>query len=465
MNIIDTQNRERIPVIYIAGGTDPAGDTGLSWLKAAVAAFAPQVVAEPEAILIDNMDYGRLDNEALNEFLVDADIDAVVWPVVPETADTWSFAVAVCPYPKVKFQGRKARTFTLPAAKPGDPATGRLLAANVISAALAEIVDVRPVCTDLIAPCVGALEDGLKRTPQQDPCLQTIGCLQTFYFALREDARWKQHLRRAVELNGRLLNALDKGAHERRAELLVFRAKCLAVLGGRNVDVEDILAAITALKRAAPHVTGETARAGLDMILADCKAELGTILDDNAILISARDLLRGIIPVLYSNLAIESWAMAQSSLSAICWKLYSATGEFEHATDAVDAVHEALTVYNPKLLPSYWAMAKNNLGGMLCSLGGDPENIDTLHAGIDCLHDALSVYSRDTSPMDYAMTTANLAESLCTLAGHTNDPSQLALAETYLRRSLAVHRAASAAETPKLEARLREIHDKISAAK
>ena len=150
------------------------------------------------------------------------------------------------------------------------------------------------------------------------------------------------------------------------------------------------------------------------------------------------------------------------NLSAACWNLYGNTGVFEYAVEALDALHEALTVYNAKSFPFDWAMAKRKLGGMLSTLGDDPENIDALYCAIGCLRDALSFYTPDKVPTDYAMTAANLAESLCTLAAHTGDPDHLKSAESCLLGALSVYKRKHDSQAAEIGRRLAVVRQKIA---
>ena len=467
MNNIDNHtrhNRERIPVVYIAGIQNDKDGAIKAWLKHAVASFTPLAIADPGTIIIDNADYDRLTPEALNEFLVDADADAVVWATAPDGNAEYCFHCAVSHYPKVKYQGRQAKVFTVATVKTGDAATGRLLAANVLSAALSEIADIRLAPSALIRGCIDAMETALAGQLERGLYLNTLEELQTLYFIAREDQGWERKLRRAIDLNERLCRELEGTDTVRIARLMHIRASKLAILGERTGNVQDIMAAITALKKAAPDTTDDVERARLDVTLANCKSALGLILGDTEILKAARDVLRNIIPVLYRHLAVESWAVAQTNLSATCWNLYGATDDFAYGDEALDAVQEALTIYNPKNFPLDWAMAKQNLGCMLGTLGQDPKNLNALQYGIDCLRDALTVYTRDTVPMDYAMASANLAASLCTLADYTKDTDHLKSAETCLLQALDVYTAASCSAVTDIEERLDALRRKISAA-
>ncbi|WNK00751.1 hypothetical protein L2D14_04830 [Thalassospiraceae bacterium LMO-JJ14] len=461
MNNIDIRTAEHTPIVYIASIDGDADGATKTWLRSCIATFAPHAVSPPAAILVDSTDYDRLSAESLNEFLVDADVDAVVWATAPDMAGTRLFRCAVSRYPKVKHKGREANTFTVRTANAADPATAELLAANILGAALTEIADTCPASPVLIGACIHAMETGLTGTLEHDLYLLTLDRLQSLYFAVREDENWDRNLRRAIDLNERLCCELENVDTTRFARRLKDRASYLAVLGARTGEVADILAAITALKKAAPHFTENIDRARLDMTLANCKSELGLILDDTEILLSACDLLRSIIPVLYRNLDVQNWAMAQANLGAACWNVYRSAGEPEHAIAALDAMHEALTVYNPKAFPLDWAMAKNNLGSMLSALGDDPENIDALYRGIDCLRDALTIYTRDKVPMDYAMTSANLAESLCVLALHTNDTDHLKSAEQCFSDVLRIFKRSNDPKVADIEQRLAVIRGKI----
>jgi len=464
MNNIDTRASARTPIVYIAGIDGDADGTLKAWLRDCVAAFSPRAVAAPAAIVVDHTDYGRLNAEALNEFLVDADIDAVVWATGPDADGGRLFHCAVARYPKVKHAGRNARIFTLLTANAGDTASGQLLAANILGAALSDIAVIRPASPVLIDACIHAMEAALTGPLERDIYLNTLERLQSLYAVTRDDELREPNLRRAIALNERLCCELDGADTARLARLLLCRANCLASVGTRTGEVKDILGAITALKQAAPHIHDDIGRARLDVILANCKTALGAVLDDAEILTSARDLLRGIIPVLYRHLAVESWALANAHLSTACWNLYGNTGVFEYAVEALDALHEALTVYNAKSFPFDWAMAKRKLGGMLSTLGDDPENIDALYCAIGCLRDALSFYTPDKVPTDYAMTAANLAESLCALAAHTGDPDHLKSAESCLLGALGVYKRKHDPQAAEIGRRLAVVRQKIALA-
>jgi|GEM_PF-3596894 len=460
MNNIDIHTSARTPIVYVTGiDSDPDG-TARAWLTDCIAAFSPLTAAVPAAVLVDNTDYGRLGAEGLNEFLVDADIDAVVWASAPDANGKRHYHCAVANYPKVKFAGRDAEIFTLRTANTGEDATGRLLAAIIIGAALSEIGAVRPAAPALMDACMQAMEAALDEPIERDLYLNTLERMQALYAVVRDDDRREPSLRRAIALNERLCCEIDGADTARLARLLQHRANCLASLGAHTGEVKDILGAITALKQAAPHIRDDLGRARLDVMLANCKTALGSILDDAEILTSARDLLRGIIPVLYRHLAVESWAAAQAHLSASSWLLYGAAGNFDDAVEAVDAAHEALTVYNAKSMPFGWARAKSNLGVMLCTLGDDPENIDTLYCGMDCLRDALSFYTPDRFPADYAAISGHLAQALGALAQHTNDPAHLESAESCLSDALDIYRCNDDPKATEIDVQLAAVRRK-----
>jgi len=460
MNNIDIRSAERTPVVYIAGIDGDADGATKAWLKNCIAEFAPLAVSAPGAIMADNTDYGRLSAEALNEFLVDADADAVLWASGPDVGGERYFHCAVAHYPKVKYVGRDAGVFTLRTANTGEATTGRLLAANILGATLSEIAAIRPAPSALIDACMHEMEAALAKPLERELYLGTLERLQNLFAATGRNDQEAQPLRRAIELNECLCGEVDGADTAHHARLLQHRASCLAILGARTGEVKDILGAITALKRAAPHIRDDAGCARLDVTLANCKSALGALLDDAEILLSARDLLRGIIPVLYHQLAVESWAAAHASLSATCWHLYGVTGEFEHAAEALDAAHEALTVYNAKTFPFAWAKAKGHLGLMLSTLGDDPENIDALYCGIDCLRDALGFYTPDRFPKDHAVTAANLSAALCALAAHTNDADHLDSAEHCLLGALNIYKHGNDPKAVEIERRLATVRRK-----
>lgn len=359
MSIIGTHHRERVPAVYIAafGGDDGHGIQ--RQFRNAFTAFDPAAGAAPGVLALDRIDYGRLDAEALNTFMVDTDTDALVWAYVVAPGDALEFHAAIAPYPKVAHENRGAARFTARLPLPLTEELCAVASMQVIAAALAEKAANRPVPAGLVMHFATELERSLRKNMPASlhaNVLDTLSRLNAHEGAPGTDTG---RLRYAVELNVRLCRQIDAEDPARHVRLLKTRAGMLTRLGAETGAASDILKGIDALRDAAVIVSEDLGLARLDLQLAVCKAALGRLQDDRDLLADARDLLNWAIPYLYRNLAVEDWAWAQAELAEIDFDLMMCATDSEsgktYAFEAIDAVSEALEFYNPGNFPLAWA--------------------------------------------------------------------------------------------------------------
>ncbi len=465
MNIVKQLSQTRIPLVYVAGIKGDADGAIQEHLTDVLASVEPGAVAAPDALLLDNADFGRFDREALNQFLVDTGADAVVWGYAGD--GVLDIHTAVAPYPKVAHENRLAARFTAQVPLPFDDRDIAVPLAHAIAAALVEIARNRPAPQDLIVRMIAALELSGDTAPDTDRNLNVLETLSRLYALGRADDDDIGALRRAVCLNTRLCTRIGQADPVRLARVLRVRAAMLIRLGYRTRSVEPVLDAVDTLSSAARLGTEDRDRARLDLLLADCKEALGEIRHDSRLLEDARLLLNSAVPYLYQNLFIEDWARAQSRLARVNWRLAQHAGDAEagktYANDAIDAVCDALSFYNPRNFPFAWARVAKLKGEISSGLGSLPGRIETLNDGIRQFREVLSVYTREHAPLEFATTSADLAESLCTLAAQTNDSSHLESAESCLAAALEVYRTKADPEADRVAARLADVRERISA--
>jgi hypothetical protein len=70
-------------------------------------------------------------------------------------------------------------------------------------------------------------------------------------------------------------------------------------------------------------------------------------------------------------------------------------------------------------VPLDWAQSKNNLGNALRLLGQRECGTTRLLEAVDAYHDALTVYTQERAPLDWAMTFGNQGVTLMVLAERT----------------------------------------------
>ncbi len=361
MSIIGTHHRERIPAVYIAafGGDDGGGIQ--RQFRNGFRAIDPAAGAAPGVLALDRIDYGRLDTEALNTFMVDTDTDALVWAYVVAPGDALEFHAAIAPYPKVAHENRVAEHLTARLPLPLTEELCTVASMQVIAAALAERAANRPVPAGLVMHFATGLEHKLQKKKNMPSSLranvlETLSRLSALKGAPGTDTA---RLRYAVDLNVRLCRQIGANDPARHVRLLKTRAGMLTRLGTKTGEASDILKGIDALRDAAVIVSEDLGLARLDLQLAVCKAALGRLQDDRDLLADARDLLNWAIPYLYRNLAVEDWARAQAELAEIDFDLMMCATDAEsgktYAFEAIDAVSEALEFYNPGNFPLAWA--------------------------------------------------------------------------------------------------------------
>ena len=96
--------------------------------------------------------------------------------------------------------------------------------------------------------------------------------------------------------------------------------------------------------------------------------------------------------------------------------------------EAVEAYHQALTVFTHDDLPQQWAMTQSNLGNALRALGlqlGGPEGLRRLDEAVEACRHALTVFTHDDLPQQWAMTQTMLANALYTLGLQLSGPEGL----------------------------------------
>jgi hypothetical protein len=369
MNFTNTHRTAHIPGVYIAAFTGDGHDSIRRQLLDVLTDLESAAVSDPGTLVFDNADYGRFDTEALNTFLVDTGADAVIWGdrCGPET--TFHLHAAIAPFPKVAHACRKAARFSARVPLPLDNQTVAVVIAQILGAALAEVARNRPVPRQLIDRCVRTLEPALSAPLECEIHLNVLETLAALEFARAGTSGGLPSLHKAIAHSTRASEVLGTADGQRCIDLLKVRARMLTRLGHRTRDRGKIIAAIRALKNAAPHVDDHVGLAQLDMLLAECNMQLGLMGDNRDMLKQARDLLKWVLPFFYRNLAVEDWAAAQARLAEVSWALMQRTPERApakgYADEALGAAHEALTFYNATAFPHEWARITAHLDEML----------------------------------------------------------------------------------------------------
>jgi hypothetical protein len=110
--------------------------------------------------------------------------------------------------------------------------------------------------------------------------------------------------------------------------------------------------------------------------------------------------------------------MTQSNLGAALQRLGEREGGAEgmrHLAEAVEAHHQALTVFTRDFLPQFWAQTQNNMGSALANLSmreKGAEGAQRLAEAVQAFQQALIVRTRDVLPYYWATTQKNLGLTL-----------------------------------------------------
>ena len=168
--------------------------------------------------------------------------------------------------------------------------------------------------------------------------------------------------------------------------------------------------------------------------------EHGRLKGDNAALIRAIDIYRGVLPMVDRRADPAKWAETQNNLGIALWALGEREGDTARLEEAITAYRAALEEQTRDRVPLEWAETQNNLGIVLWTLGEREGDTARLEEAIATYRAALEEWTRDRVPLAWAMTQNNLGNALWALGKREEDMARL-------EEAIAAYRAALEEQT------------------